>query len=150
MREVAKEVIDGNTYEFYPMPVMKGVGVLTRLLKLLGAPLGQFISSFGKLDGGFKEALNGKIDFDALGTAIGELFERFDEATVQKTIQELLSDVKVDGKELVIEFHFHGRIGTLMKVVTRSLRVNFQDFFSANSAFVAKLQSQITKPANPQ
>ena len=147
MRELVTERIDDNEYEFLQIPVKQSLRILTRLLKLVGEPMGQAAGAFGNGTGG--NILDREINFDLLGKAMGALTEKLDEDLVVNTISELLEHVNVknDGGCFVrmdMELFFGRRIGHLLKVVRKTLEVNYADFLGDITGVVSSKIAKAT------
>jgi hypothetical protein len=72
---------------------------------------------------------------DALQFALQTMVERLGEDTVEHTIKELLSTMRVAGTEQTVDqifdAHFQGRIMHLFRVVQYAMEANYRDFFDA-------------------
>jgi hypothetical protein len=119
MQLTEERMVDGLTYEISKFSATKGVRMLTRLASLLGEPIGAFT------EGG----LDKKITGDMVSRAAKALFERLDENQAEKTVKDLLENVRCDGKAIQFDTHFQGRILHLFKVLKEVLEVQYGDFF---------------------
>lgn len=126
-RDLQTRTIDGELYEFYQLSPRIAVKILTRLLKVVGSPVGE---ALGRSTGS-ESLLDLELKGDVMGNIVKALTERLDEDMVLNTIEELLQPVMCKGIKVGPQFetHFAGRISHLMKVVWAALEVNYSDFF---------------------
>lgn len=133
MREFTAFEVDGIRYQMLPLPVQKSTVVLTRLAKIVFDPLGKAVSAIDMDNSGSSSLLDKNIDMSLVGKAIAAFGDRLEEAVVWNTIVELLSTVEKGNDQggfskINIEVDFLGQIGHLLKVVTKSINVNYHDF----------------------
>lgn len=131
MREPVKKVIDGEQYTFCQLPPKKSLKLLTRILKIIGAPIG---AAIGTWDGaGPAEDVENILDREIdLGAVVRQLCDRLDENDVEYIVDMLLSQVLHAGKgevSKVFDEHFGGRLTHLFKVIFAALEVEYADFF---------------------
>lgn len=141
-RETIIKTIDEHKYEFYQFGAIQAVKVLTRLLKIIGEPIGMAITGVGKKS---KSILDQEIDKDALGKAIRALTERLDDNEVLSLINALMEQVLCDGKRIIFDTHFKGRIGHMFKVVKEAIEAQYSDFFEGGLGLLGSDRGQITK-----
>lgn len=144
--QVETRDIDGHTYEMFQMSATKSIKVLTRIMKLIGEPI-------GLLSGGVetkKSVLDLELNSDILGRALKAIAEKLDEDMILTTIKEILEPVQCDGKRILFETHFQGRIGHMFKVVKAALEVNYKDFFDAASGLAGYVGSIATMTSDSQ
>jgi len=139
MREPKEVTIDEVTYKMYPLSPFKSSKILTRILKLIGRPLGKLIGESQKDAKGNGSLLDADVNPEIIGMALEALTERMEENAIEKLMKDLLpTDLitfSVDGedyKKIVnIESHMNKREKGLMhlfKLVKFSLEVNYSDF----------------------
>tara|TARA_R110002012_G_scaffold265589_1_gene448995 strand:+ start:46 stop:483 length:438 start_codon:yes stop_codon:yes gene_type:complete len=120
--------IDGHSVEIYQLPVPISLKVMTRLLKILGKPLGAIVGHSG-INGKqvVEKVLDSKINLELV---MGHLADGFDEDIVISTIEMFLPYMHIDGKQVKsLESFDDLGIGVLLKSITAALRVNYNDFF---------------------
>jgi hypothetical protein len=134
MINVETREIDGHNYEFYQLGAVKSLKILTRILKIIGEPIGLITG-----EATVKDFLKTELNSDILGKALKALTDKLDEELVVNTIKELLEPVLCDGKRIQFDLHFQGRIGHLLKVVKAALEVNYKDFFGVSQSLLEGL-----------
>lgn len=116
-------VIDDIAYEFYMMPPGKALKIFVQLLKRALGPVG------GALDGSslsLSDILKAKVNLNGL---LSRLAENLDENWAHQTIMQLLEHVRhAGGTPIIFEVEFVGKIFHMLKVVGKSLEVNYRDF----------------------
>lgn len=142
-----KEVLIGETnYIFSHFPPTKSWAILTRLLKIIGGPLGVSLDT-----GSAKKIEDVKIN---MGAVIQKLFENLDSPEGQKLVNDLLDNVYVDNEAQPlkprIETHFLGNMSEMMEVLAAQIRFQYDDVFTklASKLNVGMLAGIITKPQN--
>ncbi|MEW5803911.1 MAG: phage tail assembly chaperone [bacterium] len=128
MREPVRKDIDGEQYTFYQLAPKKSLKLLTRILKIIGGPIG---TAIGKDGMSMKAESLFDLDID-LGAVVGHLCRNLDENEVEAIVDSLMSQVFVDGKgevSKVFDEHFGGRLPHLFKVVFAALEVEYGSFF---------------------
>lgn len=135
MRQFIPFEVDNVQYQMLHLPVSKSVKVLTRLTKIVSDPLGKALSAI-KSEDPEKSIIDQELDMDLLGNAITALADRLDEGMVWNTILELLSTVeKINDHggytKINPEIDFQGQPGHLMKVVGKSITINYSDFLDS-------------------
>ena len=126
-RHIEEKEIDGNTWMVSQLPATEGLKVLTKLIKIVGKPIGKAVKGVTDSNG-VGSILDAKIDYAFVGDAIGDLTSRLDEEEVTGLIKRMFRDVRCDGKEVMPTFDtlFMGRYGTMMKVIVFVIGVNFK------------------------
>jgi hypothetical protein len=121
MRESKDVFIDGHSYHLQHFPATKGYKILTRLLKIVGSPLG--IAA----NGGTAKSL-GDIE---IGSIVAQLFEKLDSTEGQELFYDLLDSIYINNRPLKaeVETHFAGRIGSLIELLTEQVKFQYQDVF---------------------
>lgn len=151
-KQPTRKMIEDLTFEFFPLNPRIGLRVLTRIMKLIGEPLGLIGDGVA---GGTKGAedntglLNSIMEKqfapDVFARAARALVDRLDENEVIDTIEIVLQNVhgQFPGdrgtRKLNIDIDFAGEIGLLIQVFIAALEVNFGDFFSEKLGGVIKL-----------
>lgn len=127
-KELITKTIDGQTYEFQIFGASQSLKILMRLSKILGKPIGLFMGSLKKDD----EAQSGStIKAEILSQAIEALTSNLDQNEVLDLIKILSSDTCLcDGKKIIFDSHYEGRLDHLFKVLKESLEVQFGNFLS--------------------
>jgi len=131
-RDLVKKVIDGETYGFQQFGAKQALKVLTRLTKIVGEPMALAFTAAkgeGKLS-------TRDIDPDILASAVRALMERLDEDNVVDLVETLTaSHLLCNGKQIVFDVHYEGKLGHLFKVLMAALEVQYGNFFGE---FLAK------------
>ncbi len=83
-------------------------------------------------------SMSGKDQTQLLGGAVRALVERLDEDEVLQIIKNLVDTAECDGKKIIFETHFQGKIGHLFKVVYAVLEVQYSDFLGEALSMVAE------------
>lgn len=150
-REVVKKELDGHQYTIGQWPVQKSLRMFTRLTKLLGEPIAAFVMGAQASPGETKSFMDKDLSSDTIAKAVHTLAERLDEELVVRTFEEITSEILCDGKPVVFNVHFMGRIGHLFKVSIAVLRVQYSDFLDELPAAAAYRQANgeaVSTPAN--
>ena len=148
MRNPVEVMIDGEEYTFCQLPPKRSLKLMTRIIKIVGAPLGAALNGTksGQVD--LKAVMEADIDLSLIVTA---LCDRLDENEVEAIIDELLSQViHVGSGEVSKKFdaHFAGRLPHLFKVVGQALKVEYGDFLAAVPDLKALFPRAGTTPAS--
>lgn len=115
--------IEDRVYTINLFAPTKAVKLLTRLTRLVGEP----IAVMSQAEGGKPEKV-----LEILPKATRALMERLgDEEEVLSLVKDLLANTTRDKKNIVFDSEFHGRLGAMMKLLTKVIEVNFEDFFKA-------------------
>jgi hypothetical protein len=141
MRNPVEVMIDGQQYTFCQLPPKRSLKLMTRIIRIIGAPLGAALNNVksGQVD--IRAMMNADIDFSVIVSA---LCDRLDENEVESIVDELLSQVLHAGKgEVSKQFDalFGGRLPHLFKVLAQALKVEYGDFLAGMpdlSAFMPK------------
>lgn len=110
MRDAVQAVLDGKSYEYKPLPVSKGLRVLTRLAKVVGPALGQLLGGAESLSSLVASAGEG----GDVGGAIVTLCEKLDADELDALCRDLASATMVQGERGLVpllpqwELHFQG------------------------------------------
>ena len=134
MRHTKEIQVGDHIYTVTQYSATKGLKTLTRLIRLIGEPLGALTG----VDPSQPEK--------AITEAIKALVMRLDEAEVESLIKSMLEGVRVDGQPLMFDIHFAGRLGHLMAVVKEIVMYQFGDFFSllqSGQDVVGQVQAQL-------
>lgn len=115
-------VIDGISYRIQMLPAEQGMKVFTKLLKLVGEPLGELIKVQGDRD---------KI-FEIMPLAIKTLVMKLDENEVLELTKSLCSCVIKAGTSATLDrefnLYFRGKYGHLFKILLEVVSYNYADF----------------------
>lgn len=124
--------VDGKLYEFQIFGAKHALKTLTKLTKIIGEPLTLAFTALGvgDKDNKGKGLLDRKIDGVMLGVAVKALTTRMDEDEVLDLIEELAGkdNLLCDGKKVIFDSHYEGKLGHLMRVVGAALEVQYGDF----------------------
>ena len=129
MRQTEEREIDGRTWAVTAFSATEGLGILSRLTRLLGGPLGRALASAmgpGEGDGP-------GLDTATITGAFESLADRLDEAEVVSLIKRMLRGTRTtldSGKQAsaadAFDVVFMGAYGTLFKVLAFVLEANYQ------------------------
>jgi len=123
MRQLTDKFVDGEAYQVSQFGASQGLKVLTTLTKLVGPSISM---AFGA-EGQTSETAQAEV----IGRAVNALCEKLDEEKVLNLIKTLIDTALVgEGKKIVFETHFQGRLGHLFKVLKAVLEVQYGDFLS--------------------
>jgi len=128
MRQPKQIIIAGQAYTLVPFTAIKGYKTLTKLLKVVGGPLGLIANAP-------KDQDLGKVD---IGKVALTLTDKLDSDEGHALVMELLSCVYINNRELKneIETHFAGRIGDMIELIIEATKFQFEDVFQKlGSAF---------------
>ena len=138
MKQTKFVSIGDCSYELAQMPAIKSFKTLTRLLKLLGGPLGT--------------AANGSsssiMDME-MAEVFGPLFENIDTPEAHELCLSMLEYAYLEGKPVksIADVHFAGKIGDMMELIAAQLKFQFEDVFQKlGSVFQGQLPGQSIKP----
>lgn len=147
MRTPTEVMIDGEQYTFCQLPPKRSLKLMTRIIRIIGGPLGAALNGVrsGKAD--FNSILDADMDFSMIVTA---LCDRLDENEVEAIVDELLTQVLHSGTGEVskkFDAHFAGRLPHLFKVLAQALKVEYGDFLAGMPDLGAWLPKAGTTPA---
>lgn len=137
MRKTSTKSIDGHKYEVGHWDIDKQLGVMTRLIKLLGEPLARTLmgavseANKSEKNAGKKVGMKDLLDMDLskhLNEAVSALIMRLNEDEVKQLLRDVTTDLLCDNKPVVYDTHFMGRIGHLLKVAVFCIRHQYSDF----------------------
>lgn len=119
-----KVEVDGVTYTLQKFTARKGLGMLTRLFKLIGEPMSAFAAAMDKDIG------------EVIPQAVKALVERMDETATITLIEDILKGVTIGGgsQQPTLDTHFQGELGHLFKLLMKALEFQYGDFLSALAA----------------
>ncbi len=120
MRLTQEKEVDGIVYEITQFSATKSLRLLTRLASYFSEPIGVIVDKGG---------LDANLSSDLVSKMAKSLFEKLDESQVEKTVKELLEGVRCEGKQILFDTHFQGRLLHLFKVLKAVLEVQYNDFF---------------------
>lgn len=117
-------VLDGERYDLTHLSPTKAWSTLTRLLRIVGGPIGSGIDvkdirDLKKID----------IKFDEL---LRNLSNNLDTPEAEQVIYSLLGATSHKGqylKDEYLEIHFMGKVGTMFAVVLEQVKFQYEDFF---------------------
>ncbi len=143
MIEMQKRTVDGDVYEFSQFGTKESLRVLSKLSKILGKPIALGFAALGtdpkkpepEVEGEQKKSLfDREINKEILAQAIDAFTERLDENEVIDLIETLAGkNVLCNGKPVIFNSHYEGKIAVLFKVVAAALEVQYGNFFDALS-----------------
>ena len=146
MREPIEKTIDGEQYTFYQLPPKKSLKLMTRLVRIIGAPIS---AALGDLpDGQVNLEMILESDLN-LGAIVGALCDRLDENEVEAIVDALLSQVIHAGQGEVskkFDVLFAGRLPHLFKVLGAALEVEYGDFLAESGGLFAALAKTPSTP----
>lgn len=153
MSELVKKEVDGHDYEFSLLGARESLKTLTKLVKLLGEPMAIALGAIGgdrDIEKG-KKILAALTTSDLLARATRALIERMDEDNVADLVEKLTGKATTmcDGKPIIFNSHYEGRLGHLFKVFGAALEVQFGDFFGVISASLPDSPVQVATPFQP-
>lgn len=136
MREPQKITIEGVQYVVTPMAPMKSAKLLTKLLKLVGEPIGK-LASAKKEEG--KSIMDSEVDGKLIGEAIEALTNKVDENEMEAILGRLLlgdlitfaktGDEKFQKlKDIDAHFDQHGGLAQMFKLAKFVLETNYSSF----------------------
>lgn len=131
----------GRRYQLQTLPATTGLETFTKLMELVGAPM-------GNAAGGMTKTADGETDVKAesLGLAVGALTSRLAEPGTIALVKILLADLqheqdkaKAPGAFVPVNFdlYFAANYGELLELIAFSVEINFASFL-AGSAVVQR------------
>lgn len=127
--------IDDQSYLFTQLDPRRATKVYLWLTGITGGVIAKSMGAVKQQDG--KSLLDADVDFSKLGDAIQSALLTLDDDRTIENFDVLLSCVLHGGKRLSLDsLQFQGKMLHMTKVVTKSVEVNFSDFFDV---FRAKL-----------
>lgn len=134
--------LDNHKYQCGIWDIDTATDTLTKLVKLLGEPLVMVLmgAAEGHKKNGGEGGLQGlmKMEVEDLPTeAIASAFKGLAMRLNEKEVKELLrlccgQQLLCDGKQVVYDQHFMGRIGLLLKCTIQVLRHQYKDFLGGS------------------
>jgi len=136
-RESKTKTIDGEQYTFYQINPRQSMKCLTRIIKLIGGPMGLGMDTNG-LDNSkdIEDILGSNVN---IGVIVSGICDRLDDDNVEYIIDTLLSQTIHKGKgEVSKSFDelFAGKLPHLFKVVFAAMEVEYGDFFGGKLDFL--------------
>lgn len=142
--------IDGAVYEFSKFGAKQSLQIFFKLANIVGEPMAV---AFGAVDGtATTKLLDRDLNVASMGKAIQALTARLDSPDTLILIEKLTSTPALlcDGKPVLFDKHYEGRLDHLMKVLQAALEVQYGNFFDALSSFLPQTKPGSTKqPSNP-
>lgn len=129
MRETQEVTIDGENYIVGEFPATQGLSILYKLLNLAGTGLGDMVKASEK---GKDQEIS--VFADVAGKIISNMNEKDVKNLAFKLVEQVQHTGDEDGNEgkgncrKIFDYHFQGRLMHLMKVLAKSMEVNFSDF----------------------
>lgn len=144
------KTIGNCKFEFLPIPPSPAIKLVTRILKIVGEPVGLVLDGAVASGEGniVQKLLEGKIAKGVLAEAVRSLINRLDENEVEQTIFMLMEYVhgQLPGDKgvhkLNIDIDFQGEIGLLFEVFVAAVEVNFGTFLRGRLAGATSSLSQ--------
>jgi hypothetical protein len=136
MREPQRTTIGDVQYTVTPMSPIAASKLLTRLIKIVGEPMGKLASL--KKQEGAKSLLDSELDGNLIGDALSALSDKLDENEMEAILKRILSPEYVtfstdgvDFKKLTsVDGHFSefGGMAGMFKLARFVLETNYSDF----------------------
>ncbi len=137
--KLEKTTIGGTQWAINTLPTSDGLTAFTQLGAIVGAPA-------GTLAGGIsKETSLANLDSGLVGDALAKMTLRLADPSTVQLVQLLLKDLtKANGKggfaPIDFELEFAANYGTLLQLITWSIKINFASFFDGNPVLGALLE----------
>ncbi len=131
MRNPVEVKIDGEQYTFCQMPPKRSLKLMTRIIRIIGAPLGAAFNGIKAGGADIGSVMDSDIDVSMI---VAALCDRLDENEVEAIVDELLCQVLHAGRgEVSKQFDviFAGRLPHLFKVLAQAVKVEYGDFLAA-------------------
>lgn len=127
--ELIPKNVDGIEYQFQKFGTKKSLRILIRLTKFLGKPAAALIGAFK----GEGSLVDRELDGDIIATAVSQLVDNMNEDDVLDLVEEITGrdNLLADGKKIVWESHYAGRLDHLFKVLYAGLEVQYGNFIAA-------------------
>ena len=127
------KTIDSIEYSIDQLGGMKGLRLFNRLLRLCAPALG----SIGKALADRKSLAD--MDLDSVGKAVSAMLVSLTDDDLESLTRELLGSCTFDreGKRIelmspgVFDLEMRGKVGTILKLLSFALEVNYGNFFEA-------------------
>ncbi|MBI4815178.1 MAG: hypothetical protein HY791_02895 [Deltaproteobacteria bacterium] len=114
--------IGGAKWSLNTLPATKGLEVLTWLMALVGAPLGEGI-----------EAIEGAtLAPDSMGRIVGSITRSLSDPKTVGMVKVLIGEALRDDKKYIFDDVFAENYGELTQLVAFAIGVNFRSFFDGN------------------
>jgi hypothetical protein len=122
--------IDGDEYLFTKFGAKKALQVFFKLSAIVGEPMAV---AFGSLEPGKKKVLDADMNMEGIGKAIAVLTSRLDHPDAIQLIETIAGSPAClcNGKQIVFDKHYEGRLDHLLRVVTAAMEVQYGNFFGA-------------------
>ena len=126
-------VIDSQQFTISLFAPTRALKILARLTKLAGEGMAVMAQAGGK----------GADPLLLLPQAVKIILSRLDEDEFVGLTKELVACVSVDKKMLTFDTFFQGRLGLLMKVLSKVIEVQFLDFYTALGESMQGVQEEM-------
>jgi hypothetical protein len=113
-------VVDDQQYTITLFSPTRALKLLARITKLAGESMAVMA-----------KAGAGGDPVDLLPQAVKQLLARLDEDEVVSLAKELCACVTVEKRPITFDLEFHGRLGTMAKLIGKVVEIQFTDFYSA-------------------
>lgn len=126
--------IDDVAYGIMLFAPTRALKLQIRLAKIIAAPMAEMAKAAGDVD-----------PLTILPTAVKLLMEKMaDEEEVVGLIKDMMTCVTREKKQLNFDLEFHGRLGTMLKLLLKVIEVQFQDFTEALSGSLKGLAKDLS------
>lgn len=146
---MSRQTIDGSVYSFSKFGAKESMRVLTRLFKIVGEPMSL---AFTATQGGDpkQSLMDRKMDPEIISKAVRTLAEKLDEDQVLDLIETLTATKALcDGKKIVFDLHYEGKLPHLFKVLVAALEVQYGNFFDAFTDLAASKAALVSTQDQP-
>lgn len=129
MREMGKtKIIDGDEYTVGQLPATQSLMVLGDLAKMIAPALGAASEDLGSL-------MDSDSSSSTVASIVQMLTNNLDNDKIQKIVLLFAKNTLINKKPADnIDFHFQGRLMTMLKWIRFCLEVNYEDFLPAITA----------------
>lgn len=130
------KTIDGVEYSCQELPPKKALLLKYRLLKFVGKSFRKLVTTLDidKLKGS-EETKLAKENLTEAAQILGDFFEKLEPEQAVTLLEEIVTQAKIDGRNLNLDMDFQGNWDTAYKVAFFVLSVNFSKYFKKLGEF---------------
>ena len=147
-----RKEIDGETFEFYFLPIEKSMKTLVKLFKIVGPAMGELAEAVP--EGGNVDAmLDEEVAASAFIRGLAIVADRVSDEEIWEICRTMIDRTKDSkGMDIQTASYFEGRPMHLLKVAGTSIWFNYKDFLKGFVGTAQKRNSKVKarRPTSPK